>query len=666
MSQTVAQLVEITDISGLAASPDGSKVAFRTERAALDTNSYRLDWHALELGSTAVRDIAGGGAPVYADPGVVRLEPAFWSPDSRFVFYRAMIDDRIGLWRAAADGSGAAAVIAEDTNIEGIERGEDGRSLLLRFGPTRDAIATAEQREYDEGVLIDEHVDLAQSVYRGAFIEGRKATQRLTGYWFRRAGLLWDMPRRTRRLDLETLAATEMDESPVQRPSPPASTKEPDLVARSQGGDVATITRELSRSVVAVRRKDGQGPIHCAASECRDTRIVAAVWRPKRDELLLTAEDRHHAQTLFLWSVGSGAVRRLAGGEGLLSGGRESRSPCAVTERNAVCVAAAPLSPPRLEQIDLDSGVRRTVYDPNAGLRAAKAIEAEALEWRGPDGQTFAGLLVKPTDRSSPVPLVINYYRCEGYLRGGVGDELPFAPLAAAGIATLCINAPPFSGPQRAEATYRTALVGVTAVITALARRGLVDRTRVGMAGLSFGSEVAMWTAMKSNLLSALAIASVQFEPSYYWFNAVRGRDQPDILERVWGLGAPDRTPAAWRRLSPALNVGRLRAPILMQLPEQEAREVIELYARLTRSPTPAELYVFPDEAHIKVLPRHKLSVYRRNLDWFRFWLQDHADPDPERSDQFRRWRALAERRAAQAPQEASQSSVAASSKTRK
>jgi hypothetical protein len=28
-------------------------------------------------------------------------------------------------------------------------------------------------------------------------------------------------------------------------------------------------------------------------------------------------------------------------------------------------------------------------------------------------------------------------------------------------------------------------------------------------------------------------------------------------------------------------------------------------------------------------------------VDWFDFWLNGHEDPDPEKADQYRRWRGL-------------------------
>ena len=108
-------------------------------------------------------------------------------------------------------------------------------------------------------------------------------------------------------------------------------------------------------------------------------------------------------------------------------------------------------------------------------------------------------------------------------------------------------------------------------------------------------------------------------------------------------------TPERWRQLSPAANVDRIRAPLLMQMPEQEARSAIELHARLTNSTTPVELYVFPEAPHLKFLPRHKLAAYERNLDWFRYWLQGYVDPDPLKAAQYRRWEALAQRRNATA-----------------
>jgi hypothetical protein len=73
----------------------------------------------------------------------------------------------------------------------------------------------------------------------------------------------------------------------------------------------------------------------------------------------------------------------------------------------------------------------------------------------------------------------------------------------------------------------------------------------------------------------------------------------------------------------------------------------MELYGRLSNSSTPVELHAFPDEGHFKIQPRHRLAAHRRYLDWFRYWLQGHVDPDPAKAEQYRRWDQLRRRQSA-------------------
>lgn len=646
----VAELIETTDVSGLSVSPDGTRLAFRTETPSIQSNSVSLEWQIADLGTGRVRRVSGGGDAIYADPGLLQEELSFWSRDSRFIYYRALVDGAVGLWRTAADGSGSRPVALPDADIEQPERSPDGAALLYRTGPTRDEIERAERREYDQGILVDRHVDLAQPLYRGGSINGRMATQRLIGRWYERAGLLWQAPRTEHRLDLETLQVSDLGPVPPPEIGSGAARLDFDISAQAANGALALAGWDGRSSKLRVARS-GREPIFCAADVCRGVRIVALLWRPGHDEVLYTVQDRHQRQALYLWNVLTGHVTLVARGEGLLSGSRTYNVPCAVSADDAFCVSASAVSPPRLERIALDTGLRSVVSDPNARLREQAMPRAEHLSWQLPDGRTATGVLLLPSSGSAaPLPLFVNHYRCPGYLRGGEGDEWPFPALVDAGIAVACVNATPAHAPQDALADYRTALASVSALVDLLVSRGVVDRARVGMGGLSAGSEATMWIATHSNLLAAISIASPQLEPAVYWLNAVRGRDQPAAYRQVWGLGAPDETPARWAEVSMASNVNRIRAPLLMQLPEQEARFAIEFYARITNSTTPVEMYAFPDEAHVKIQPRHRFAVNRRNLDWFRYWLQGYRDADPALADQYRRWEELARRSESAAP----------------
>ena len=658
---SLPELVQAVDLSGLSLSPDGMLAAFRTDSPSLERNSYDLAWHVVDLCSGTVTQISGGGAPIVEDPGLLVAGAPVWSPDGRWLYYRALREGEVQIWRSAADGSATERVTAEAGDV--LSLATAGGGLVYSVGPPREEIERAERVEYESGILVDEHVELGQNLFRGALIHGRPATQRLTGQWFARGGILWRRAPIERRLDFATHAVADVARAENQASRGTAAGAL--ATAISARGDVAEASWSDGRGRLVVRRANASGAAtECAAAPCRE-RIVWLAWRAGREQLLFAAADRAHVQTLHLWDPVSGEVRRVAGGEGLLNGGRNAAAPCAVATDVAICVDAGPAAPPRLERIDLESGERRPLFDPNAALRARSWPAIERLEWRSAEGRLFTGLLFAPHGASrGRRPMFVNYYRCEGFVRGGVGDEWPFAALAAEGIVSVCVNATRTSGPQDAVAQYRWALGGIRSLIELLDERGMIDRTRVGMGGLSFGSEVTMWTVMHSGLIAAASVASPQFEPANYWFNNIGGRDHDELLRRVWGLGSPDETPGRWRLISPALNVARIRAPLLLQLPEQEARYAVELYARLTRSATPAEMYVFPEERHIKFQPRHRLAAYRRNLDWFRFWLQGREDPDPARAGQYRRWRALAAR-AAQPARERSQSSSAARSNNR-
>ncbi len=181
-------------------------------------------------------------------------------------------------------------------------------------------------------------------------------------------------------------------------------------------------------------------------------------------------------------------------------------------------------------------------------------------------------------------------------------------------------------------------------LVELLDKQGLMNRSRIGMGGFSVGSAAITWALMNSDLLAAAGVASSRYAPSNCWLDAMRGSTIPGSLQNVHEFGAPYKTPKRWRLISPALNVERIRAPLLMQLPEQEVRHQMEFFSHLSNTATPVELYAYYGAAHIKMQPRQRLGANRRNVDWLLFWLQDHVDAEPATAAQYRRWDALRQR----------------------
>ena len=655
------RLLETVDLADPVVSPDGNNVAFRTEQAAIERNTYDTIWYVQALdGGALPHRVADGGIPLRDSAGTPLPAVATWSPDGRWIYYRARVEGKIGVWRAATDGSGAFPVTRDDADVRRFALSADGRTLTYSAGATRAEVRQAEQDEYGRGIRIDGHVPIGQPLFRSGFVEGRLATQRFGNVWFDRQSLLADVPDRWTTVDVATgqhRASAAVDSEPAQLQAEDAAKAEArvlQVVRDVSGKRVAVLTRVADKQGIrnrpetelSVRRDLGDGtPIRCDAAPCRGKEISGIRWRPTSDEVLFTVTDidKGLAQSIFRWNVDTGEVQPLVTSRGLLGGGREPSNTCGVSPRMLVCVTAEADVPPRLEKIDLRTGERKVLFEPNAALAhdIAKVAPAVLLRWKDAKGRQFTGQFFNARRPGSPpAPLFVTYYSCPGFLRGGLGDEWPLVSLAEQGISALCINR--LSG-YTLDAVERHAqgARAVESVIALLASEGEVDRSAVGMGGLSYGGAVTMWTATNTPSLAAASISSSVVSPLYYLIGSLKGDTFTKGLLELWGLGAPAATPEQWRKLSPVFKRDRITAPLLFQMSEQEYIDSLDYLIPMLREHR-AELYVFPNEPHQKFQPQHKLAVYNRNLDWFRFWLQRYEDPDPSKREQYERWRRMA------------------------
>ena len=298
-------LTEVVDLSSVAISPDGLSVAFRQEQASVEADTYQTAWLVQDLDRLATaRRVADGGLPLRFDYGGAISEPPQWSPDSQWFYYRALFAGEVEVWRATRDGSQTQQVTRDAADVLSFALSHDGRRLIYTVGAARADIERAEQEDDDQGVLIGPRVPLGQGLVRSGYINGRLATQRFTGGWMQRQGLLDDEPTHQVVVDLATLStgpataadlaafADQLSVGPIK--AAPTSDPEIDLRVRRPGGDAIAFL-QASGAITALHvapNADAPSSIACDAAPCSDAAISALAWRPGHDEVIFTTADR--------------------------------------------------------------------------------------------------------------------------------------------------------------------------------------------------------------------------------------------------------------------------------------------------------------------------------------------------------------------------------------
>lgn len=626
---TTDMLVETANISGLVASPDGTRIAYRVVRGSVAKDKMLVDWFVTPTDGRAppVR-VAAGGEALFNYAGSVAAEVPIWSPDSRTLFFRTRLNGSVQIWSVRI-GATPKQLTNDSADVASFTVAADGKSLTYRVGATREDIRREAKRIYDNGMLVDGTVDLALPVAGGIVVDDERLMLRYTGSWFERVPLLHDTPLAAKTITLDgpaPLAAAGISEIPP--------------------GKIRVVPVN-ARAKIVVDYPDGRS-VECPASAC-GAAPVSAVWVPGRNALLVSNENSHvelpterlGRTWLRVWDVGETTSKILVDQAGTLAGGASSTNPCALTTRTAFCAAASAASPPRLVAIDLSSGKQAIVDDPNRALRAAISSPVRQVDWQA-GGHKFHGELLLPSNAKGPVPLVLYYYTSRGFLAGAFGEALPVQSLTQNGIAVLVMDKSLLADAvYDSEKNYNLALVGISAIIDTLVLNGTVDRSRVGAWGFSFGSEVANRLVRQTKLLKTASIASLQVSEAYYWANAFPGKDMQERQKQEFGTDWPDRAPETWAKIAPSKNTASLSVPILLQMPEDEARWMGEFVSSALRDGRPVELHAFPDETHIPMHPRHKRAALERNLDWFRYWLTGQRDIAPDKAAQYARWDTL-------------------------
>jgi dipeptidyl aminopeptidase/acylaminoacyl peptidase len=309
--------------------------------------------------------------------------------------------------------------------------------------------------------------------------------------------------------------------------------------------------------------------------------------------------------------------------------------------------------------VDLIGRKIEVLASPNAAFAEKELPQIRFMNINNPLRGGIFGRLVLPNGyvKGKRYPLIFTTYRAgTEFLEGAVGDEFPILPFAAAGFAVFVMDtgiSNMLSDSGDLEFTLmrlKRPLDAMEMIRQQLAAEGVIDPERCAITGLSYGADIAAYAVAHTKIFKAASLSVSGLDPIMYKLSSVN-------REKVWATyGYPSPEGAGleqWKKLSLALNAAKIVTPVLIQSPDSEAMASLETFKALKQYGVPVDWYIYTGEGHVKNQPLNKYYVYRRNLDWMKFWLKDEITSDPDKHAQYLRWRAMKETfRARQLPTE--------------
>lgn len=318
-------------------------------------------------------------------------------------------------------------------------------------------------------------------------------------------------------------------------------------------------------------------------------------------------------------------------------------------------------TPPRLVVLDSATGASAEVLDPNPGLTRRYSLgRVESIAGKLDDDTRWEGLLYYPVGYRYGIryPLVIqsvygqatgvekNAFTLYGNADVGLGPA-EIAPYAAQALANrgLAVAHIRVDAPSQTPSEAKVRAAAFEQIARELSRRGLIDLSKVGISGFSRNGYYVEFALTHSQFPFAAAIAADNWDPSYFPQTLM---GYPGGAEEVNGGRAVGEGLHSWLANAPGFNADNVQTP-LWKVAQSGGRFSVllgwEMFSRLRMLGKPVEFYVMPDAeefgSHNTQNPRQIAAVQEGTVDWFDFWLNNREDPNPSKSEQYRRWRVL-------------------------
>ena len=669
---SIDDLVSIRDIKTFVVSPNGNYVAYQVFEASSDRNGYDTSWYIVTTKPDGVPfRVSDGGDPLLSKSsaghptGQLTPNSVVWALDNYSIYYTLRTKGETQVWQSKYNQVGREQLTHNAADVQELKYSDDGTILLFTVGRIRADIRAADEQQARIGYLAQEAAIYDRQY--GPLWPPCKASNAPNNFGQTTTSrscqlVVWALDLQTGIERVATASETEefysrsgsLHHASVDKRSQTKQTQRLEVLS-ADGARLAWIqdsyseasrsSRPIAEMVVAY----GDDIFRCSIDECVGAKFERLWWSIDNHEVIFLVRNgpNNTLSSLYGWLPGADTVRTILSNDDLVVD-------CEMVGRNLVCGRESWTSPRKIVSIDVSNGRVATVADMNPEFREFNFTEIEKIVGEDIYGNPAHAHLVYPRGylRGKRYPLVVVQYRSRGFLRGGVGNEQPIHVLAQYGFAVLSFETPDSqhrawtTDPLDRQTIYlehamieRGPVTALERMIDTLDSRGIIDAAKVGISGISHGATTVDSAILFRDYAAASAGYSMSAPPNFdvssssFWGSAMDA-----------AFGGTPYSPigfATRARYSVGVNASRINTPYLIQVADREYHITRQNYHALRDSGKPVELWIYPDEYHVKWQPSHRHSVYRRNLQWFQFWLQGVEVDDPVDPDQYERWRTM-------------------------
>ena len=639
----LGDLKRLVDVQEPQISPDGARVAVVVIRPDFAADTYDTTLEVVDVATKARRALTHGRAGI----GFER-----WSPDGTRIAFIAQSggnDSSAQVFVLPMDGGDAKQITSAHNDVQQIAWSPDGKVIAY---VSADEASNADAISKGDDAFTVGNIDFLQT-----------AAPTPNHIWLAGANGAWHKRLTSGSKGLPSMDATYASTS-AMRWSPdgkqiafarmPSAVEDDEYLQEIVLADVATgAVRKLASGVYQMMpafSPDGAQTLFAyprggdynqgneifaapstggaarALTAGLDRNVIIAKWMPDGANLLVGA-NIGTASALWLQPADGGAARRLdLGAVNWIND--NDWEPVTVGSGGAIAFTGSTGSDPTelyLMKSAAAAPIRLTGF--NDAVAALDLGRSANLSWLGPDGFAEDGVLTYP-----PGYVAGRKYPLAIYIHGGPiwAASLSFNELtqllASAGFVVLQPN---YRGSDNLGNAYERAIApdagagpgrDIMAGIAAVERLGIVDSSRIGVSGWSYGGYMTSWMITHYHVWKA-AVSGAAVDDWVLDYSVADDHKADELQLHA----TPQSDPAVYRFVSPLTYAKNVTTPTLIMCDTGDPRvpipESYEFYHALVDNHAPVTFVAYPVSGHLPSDPLRNADIDRR---WVA-WLKDHV-----------------------------------------